>query len=210
MPAPTRAVRRRDLVMLCTAAATGLSPPTNSRVSRRHGGRPVDGILPGGAAARPGAGREHHRVSPGKQPRDLTGRGRLQVADDRFGAGLAHLGHLGRVPDQPHGLIAPPGQEPLKQERDLPVPARDHDAHAAGRVRDAIATLPSGQRDAVLLSYLQGLSHREAAAELGTKAPTRLALIGSAENGAPAGQQLDVGRRAAEDFLDSHPGGHGR
>jgi RNA polymerase sigma factor (sigma-70 family) len=36
----------------------------------------------------------------------------------------------------------------------------------ARRVRDAIATLPSGQRDAVLLFYLQGLSHREAAAEL--------------------------------------------
>jgi len=40
----------------------------------------------------------------------------------------------------------------------------------ARRVRDAIATLPSGQRDAVLLFYLQGLSHREAAAELGTSA----------------------------------------
>jgi RNA polymerase sigma-70 factor, ECF subfamily len=40
----------------------------------------------------------------------------------------------------------------------------------ARRVRDAIATLPGGQRDAVLLFYLQGLSHREAAAELGTSA----------------------------------------
>ena len=43
-------------------------------------------------------------------------------------------------------------------------------ADLAGRVREAITTLPSGQRDAVLLFYLQGLSHREAAAELGTSA----------------------------------------
>jgi RNA polymerase sigma-70 factor (ECF subfamily) len=43
-------------------------------------------------------------------------------------------------------------------------------ADLARRVRDAITTLPGGQRDAVLLFYLQGLSHREAAAELGTSA----------------------------------------
>lgn len=40
-------------------------------------------------------------------------------------------------------------------------------ADLAARVRDAISRLPPGQRDAVLLFYLQGLSHREAAAELG-------------------------------------------
>jgi RNA polymerase sigma factor (sigma-70 family) len=39
-------------------------------------------------------------------------------------------------------------------------------ADLAGRVRGAIATLPGGQRDAILLFYLQGLSHREVAAEL--------------------------------------------
>jgi RNA polymerase sigma factor (sigma-70 family) len=43
-------------------------------------------------------------------------------------------------------------------------------ADLAGRVREAITTLPSGQRDAVLLFYLQGLSHREAAAELSISA----------------------------------------
>lgn len=40
-------------------------------------------------------------------------------------------------------------------------------ADIAARVRAAIAALPGGQRDAVRLFYLQGLSHREAAAELG-------------------------------------------
>jgi RNA polymerase sigma factor (sigma-70 family) len=39
-------------------------------------------------------------------------------------------------------------------------------AEIAGRVRGAIAALPDGQRDAVLLFYLQGLSHREVAGEL--------------------------------------------
>jgi len=39
-------------------------------------------------------------------------------------------------------------------------------ADLAGRVRAAIATLPAGQQAAVLLFYLQGLSHREVAAEL--------------------------------------------
>jgi RNA polymerase sigma factor (sigma-70 family) len=40
-------------------------------------------------------------------------------------------------------------------------------ADLAARVRAAIADLADGQRDAVLLFYLQGLSHREVAAELG-------------------------------------------
>ena len=40
-------------------------------------------------------------------------------------------------------------------------------ADTAARVRDAIAALADGQRGAVRLFYLQGLSHREVAAELG-------------------------------------------
>jgi RNA polymerase sigma factor (sigma-70 family) len=40
-------------------------------------------------------------------------------------------------------------------------------ADLAARVRAAVAGLAGGQRDAVLLFYLQGLSHREVAAELG-------------------------------------------
>jgi len=40
-------------------------------------------------------------------------------------------------------------------------------ADLAARVRGAVAALPDGQRHAVLLFYLQGLSHREAADELG-------------------------------------------
>jgi RNA polymerase sigma factor (sigma-70 family) len=40
-------------------------------------------------------------------------------------------------------------------------------ADLAARVRDAVAALADGQRHAVLLFYLQGLSHREVAEELG-------------------------------------------
>jgi RNA polymerase sigma factor (sigma-70 family) len=40
-------------------------------------------------------------------------------------------------------------------------------ADIAARVRGAVAALPDGQRDAVLLFYLLGLTHREVAAELG-------------------------------------------
>jgi RNA polymerase sigma factor (sigma-70 family) len=48
-------------------------------------------------------------------------------------------------------------------------PGPDEAAEAAevrARVRSAVAALPSGQRAAVWLFYLQGLSHREVAAEL--------------------------------------------
>ena len=40
-------------------------------------------------------------------------------------------------------------------------------AEAAGRVREAVTALPAGQRRAVTLFYLAGLSQREVAAVLG-------------------------------------------
>jgi RNA polymerase sigma factor (sigma-70 family) len=49
-----------------------------------------------------------------------------------------------------------PGPDEFAAERDIAV-----------RVRRAVADLAPGQRDAVLLFYLQGLAHREVAAELG-------------------------------------------
>ena len=49
----------------------------------------------------------------------------------------------------------------------LPSPAEAAEAaDVAARVRAAVAALAGGQRDAVLLFYLQGMSHREVAAEL--------------------------------------------
>jgi RNA polymerase sigma factor (sigma-70 family) len=51
---------------------------------------------------------------------------------------------------------------------ELPGPAETAEAaDISGRVHRAVAALPDGQRQAVLLFYLQGLSHREVAADLG-------------------------------------------
>jgi RNA polymerase sigma factor (sigma-70 family) len=65
----------------------------------------------------------------------------------------------------------------LRSERPAAGPDRARDgagpdelaelADLAARVRAAVAGLADGQREAVLLFYLQGLSHREVAAELG-------------------------------------------
>ncbi len=60
-----------------------------------------------------------------------------------------------------------PGAPP-DQASTLPGPAEAAEiADLARRVRAAIDQLPAGQREAVLLFYLQGLSHLEVAAELG-------------------------------------------
>lgn len=58
----------------------------------------------------------------------------------------------------------------LPADRACPAPGPAELAESAdtsARVREAIAALPDGQRDAVRLFYLQGLSHREVAGELG-------------------------------------------
>ncbi len=55
---------------------------------------------------------------------------------------------------------------PLDQASTEPGPEEAAElADVAGRVRDAIALLANGQAEAVRLFYLQGLSHREVAAE---------------------------------------------
>jgi RNA polymerase sigma factor (sigma-70 family) len=59
------------------------------------------------------------------------------------------------------------GTEPAAERTD---PAERLDtAELAQRVREAIAALPSGQRQAVALFYIGGLTHAEAATELGTR-----------------------------------------
>ena len=61
-------------------------------VGHQHRSRPVNGVLARDATARPGAGREDHRVGAGKESGDFLGRCRFQIADDRFGASLLHVG----------------------------------------------------------------------------------------------------------------------
>jgi RNA polymerase sigma factor (sigma-70 family) len=97
--------------------------------------------------------------------------------DERFGAWLVGIGLnvcrslLGARGRQPSSL------EALLDERHLAEPAatgREPADHAeaadlAARVREAIAELPVGQRKAVALYYLAGLTHAEIADELGTQ-----------------------------------------
>jgi RNA polymerase sigma factor (sigma-70 family) len=96
----------------------------------------------------------------------LTDLGRLR-SPDRFGAwfcGIAlnvsrrWLRQLGpEIAGEPADLAsACPGPAEVAESADV-----------AARVRGAVAALPNGQQDAVLLFYLQGMSHREVAAELG-------------------------------------------
>jgi len=96
----------------------------------------------------------------------LTDLGRLR-SPDRFGAwfcGIA-LNVSRRWLRQLRPEI--PG-EPADQVSASPGPAEiAESADVATRVRRAVAALPNGQQDAVLLFYLQGLSHREVAGELG-------------------------------------------
>lgn len=66
-----------------------------------------------------------------------------------------------------------PGDPAAYGERACSAPGPEEAAEVAdlaARVRSAIGELAPGQRDAVLLFYLQGLSHSEVAAELGVSA----------------------------------------
>ncbi len=95
----------------------------------------------------------------------MTGLERLR-SPERFGAWLC-------------GIALNVARRWLRELQRTPftaVPARPEDsvgpdeyvevAEIAARVRRAVAGLADGQRDAVLLFYLQGLTHREVAAEL--------------------------------------------
>jgi RNA polymerase sigma-70 factor (ECF subfamily) len=87
--------------------------------------------------------------------------------DGAFGAWLAGIGlnatrHL--VRDRR------PAGPPLPEDRPADTPDVDQlldEQRAAARIRRAIAALPDGQRDAVALFYLAGLTHAEAAEHLG-------------------------------------------
>ena len=100
----------------------------------------------------------------------MTGLDRLR-SPDRFGAWFCGIAlnvsrrWLRQLNPVSLGLVADdlacdsPGPAELAELTDL-----------GARVRSSVATLPPGQREAVLLFYLQGLSHREVAAELGISA----------------------------------------
>jgi RNA polymerase sigma factor (sigma-70 family) len=94
----------------------------------------------------------------------MTDLARLR-SPDRFGAWFCGIAlNVSRRWRRQLGAEVPlPAGHPAEQ------PGPDEAAEAAelrARVRRAVAALPAGQRAAVWLFYLQGLSHREVAAEL--------------------------------------------
>lgn len=141
----------------------------------------------------------------------LTGLGRLR-SPDRFGAWFCgitlnvarrwrrQLGteHPATLPDL---TTAEPGPHERAELAEL-----------AAEVRAAVAALADGQRDAVMLFYLQGLTHREVAAELsisvgavkarlhqarGMLAPRLTSLAGRAALSSPAAEPPTTGALTA-------------
>ncbi len=97
----------------------------------------------------------------------MTGLDRLRSAD-RFGPWFCGIAL--NVSRRWLRQLRPERPAPAHQDRPGAGAGPDELAELADlavRVRAAIAGLPDGQREAVFLFYLQGLSHREVAAELG-------------------------------------------
>lgn len=96
----------------------------------------------------------------------LTDLGRLR-SPDRFGAWFCGIALNVARRWRRQLRLELPGLPPDRASP-APDPAEAAElAEVAARVRGAVAALPGGQRDAVWLFYLLGLTHREVAAELG-------------------------------------------
>ncbi|MBA3414125.1 MAG: bifunctional nuclease family protein [Chloroflexia bacterium] len=106
--------------------------------------------------------------------RALLGLDRLR-RPERFGPWLAGIGlnvcrqWLRRRPHEAWTWDAVQGGRHLREGDDLAADPAElvEEAEARARVRAAVTALPPGQRAAVALVYLAGLTQREAAAELG-------------------------------------------
>jgi RNA polymerase sigma factor (sigma-70 family) len=128
---------------------------------RRHWDIAV--LLAGRVLGSPDLGRDAAQEAAVAAMTDLE---RLR-SPDRFGAwfcGIA-LNVSRRWRRQLRLEVPGPGPDLAAEAADPALAAESADT--AARVRGAIAELADGQQDAVRLFYLQGLSHREVAAELG-------------------------------------------
>ena len=112
----------------------------------------------------------------------MTDLGRLR-SPDRFGAWFCGIA-LNVSRRWLRQLRSEVPSAPAERTCESPGPAEAAEtADLAARVRRAIGQLPAGQRDAVLLFYLQGLSHREVAGELGISAGAVKARLHQARAG---------------------------
>jgi RNA polymerase sigma factor (sigma-70 family) len=142
------------------AARSGLKEPM-AELLRRHWGTAV--LLAERVLGSPDLARDAVQEAAIAAMTDVE---RLR-SPDRFGAwfcGIAlnvsrkWLRQLRSEVPGPHGDLQSAAQDPAEAAEA---------ADTAARVRGAIAALANGQQDAVRLFYLQGLSHREVADELG-------------------------------------------
>ena len=145
---------------LVYAARSGLKEPM-AELLRRHWGTAV--LLAERVLGSPDLARDAVQEAAIAAMTDVE---RLR-SPDRFGAwfcGIAlnvsrkWLRQLRSEVPGPHSDLQSAGQDPAEAAEA---------ADTAARVRHAIAALADGQQDAVRLFYLQGLSHREVADELG-------------------------------------------
>jgi RNA polymerase sigma-70 factor, ECF subfamily len=125
----------------------------------------------------------------------MTDLGRLR-SPDRFGAWFCGIAlnvarrWLGQLRPEVPGLP--------DQASELPGPAEAAESgETTARVHRAIAALPNGQRQAVLLFYLQGLSHREVAADLHISVGAVKARLHQA-SGSPSSDHSAGGNRCAQ------------
>jgi RNA polymerase sigma factor (sigma-70 family) len=152
----------------------------------------------------------------------LVGLDRLR-APDRFGAWFCGIalnaarGWARQLRTERPAVI--PGQAPDRAGQEPGPDERAELAELAATVRAAVAQLADGQRDAVFLFYLQGLTHREVAAELAisvgavkarlhqARAALTPALVPLAGGPAPAGGPAGPVTRTKEPVMTTTAGG---
>jgi hypothetical protein len=108
-------------------------PGPYRRVREEHGGTPVHGVLAGRAAARTRACRENGGIGALQMCGDLLDRGRLQIAQDRLGAGRPQIVPVLGSADDARDLVTARGEQALQPQRDLTMTSSDDNAHVFDR-----------------------------------------------------------------------------
>ena len=97
------------------------------RLDQADGAAQVHRALALGAAAGPGAGREHDRIGAGDRRAELDVG--LEVGQHGLGPGRADVLEVVGVADEPADVVTPGREQALESQRDLTVAAADDDVH---------------------------------------------------------------------------------
>ena len=115
-------------------------PGVERGVGQQDRGVPVDGLLARRAAAGSRARGEHHGVGAPHVLGHLGDRRLLQVHHHGLGTGGLQIRDLRGVADQTGDGITARRKQPLQDQRDLSVPARDHDPHVITSIGPTIGS----------------------------------------------------------------------